>query len=108
MLQPSGNLLSPKLRPRGGAWAEITEHRNRLVEHGAVLLVERGVDQPGFDFGRHFGGRARAVSLFLHHLLDRLDLRQWCLDQPGGAQERDAALSAIRRVDADTRSETNR
>src|SRR6476469_10001525 len=36
MLQPSCTLLSPKLRPRGGAWAEITEHRNRLVEHGAV------------------------------------------------------------------------
>src|SRR5260370_39748774 len=61
MFQPDSKLLSSGLCSRGGARGQIAEHRNRLLEQSAVLLVERGMDQLGLDFGRHFRGRARAI-----------------------------------------------
>ena len=73
MFQPDGKLFSSGLRSRGGARGQIAEHRDRLLEQSAVLLVKRGMDQLGLDFGRYFGGRARAISLLRHHLLDGLD-----------------------------------
>src|SRR5712671_2694640 len=98
MFQPDSKLLSSGLRSRGGARGEIAEHRNRLLEQSAVLLVERGMDELGLNFRRYFGGRARAVLLLRHHLLDRLDLRQRRRNQSaeGGAQHIDCALGSWR------------
>jgi hypothetical protein len=83
--------------------ASSSKHRDRLLEQGVVLLVERGMDQFGLDLGRYIGGRARAVSLLRHHLLDGLDLRQRRCHQPakGGAQHGDRALGSCRRIDVD-------
>src|SRR6516162_11774603 len=44
MFQPDGKLFSSGLRSRGGARGQIAEHRDRLLEQGAVLLVKRGMD----------------------------------------------------------------
>src|SRR6266850_1475651 len=55
MFQPDSKLLSSGFRSRGGARGQIAEDRDRLLEQSAVLLVERGMDQLGLDFGRYFG-----------------------------------------------------
>ena len=49
------------------------------------------MDQLGLNFGRYFGGAARAILQLRHHLVDGLDLRQRRRHQPaeGGAQHGD-------------------
>ncbi len=53
----------PSLVQRSFARRRETEHRDRFVEQSAVLLVERGVDQPGLNFRRHFGGNRPVAAV---------------------------------------------
>ena len=100
---PHGQFFATGDGARRSARRQIAEHGDRLIEQGAVLLVERGMDEFGLDFGRHIGSRARTILGLRHHLIDRLDLCQRCRHQPveGHAHHRGRAFCPGRRIDAD-------
>jgi hypothetical protein len=64
MLQPHGQFFATGGGPRRGARRQIAEHECRLIEQGAVLLIERGMDELGLDFRRHIESRARTILGF--------------------------------------------
>ena len=66
----------------GRAGGDVAQHADRLVEGGAVLAIEHGVDERGGDLGIDRGRRfGRLLAARGHRLLDRLDLRQRYADQ---------------------------
>lgn len=49
-------LFAPGLGTGGGARRDVTEHADRLIESGAILFVEHGMDERGRHFGRDIVG----------------------------------------------------